>query len=191
MHASTTELSHTTLAHAKELIKELDEAQFSYDRAALLTLLASFTHAHKHADESSTVEHLQEILTRLEDIEQSYHERIYTRDHTDSMTNYKEVLGTFQSTTLAAPAWAGLFSWVAQYMRAILSWLEVSMLWIILLVAGSMLLLWGPHSIWYALIVLSFFGCAVLFLKWMCTLGWRIVVAALVGSMVVAWAMII
>jgi hypothetical protein len=89
MHASTTEFSKNTLSHAKELIKELDEAKFAYDRTGLLALLASFTHAHKQKHEEQTVAHLDEITIRLEKLEHAYHDWLMAKNHEESVLETK------------------------------------------------------------------------------------------------------
>ena len=89
MHASTTEFSKNTLAHAKELIKELDDAKFAYDRAGLLALLGSFTHAHKQAHEEQTVAHLDEITATLETLEHAYHDWLMEKQHQEFLGETK------------------------------------------------------------------------------------------------------
>lgn len=92
MHEATTQLAKETLHHAKELIKELDQARFPYDRARFVSLLGEFTHAHKNAHEGSTVVHLDTIISQLEELEHTYHDRVVDKTHEDHAEEMKNIL---------------------------------------------------------------------------------------------------
>lgn len=194
MHASITDLSKTTLDHAKQLIKELDASWYPYDRAELVKILSMLTAAHKWSQEESTVEHLDASIKKLEELEHAYHDWLLQKDEGVNISETKEFLAWFKEVALAPSAsstflikvfWAGGIYWVV-------SWVELTLFWSVLLLSWWMILGGtGWQQLWYALIVCTLITCGALFLKWMTTLWWRVIVLALVCSGVRAWSMIL
>ncbi len=196
MHISTTDLAKETLAHAKELIKELDEAKYSYDRQGLVTLLASFTEAYKNRQEWVTVAHLEEIIAQLERIDHTYHERLLEQQNKGNDQEMNVLLSDFKQETFAQPSTSWFHTYISSksfFARIYdgLSWIESVLLWIVLLFGVLLLFVGVEHYLWYVLIMFSLCSLAVLLVRWSWTLWGRVVVLALLCSVVWVWASIV
>jgi hypothetical protein len=192
MHEFTTQLAKETLHHAKELIKELDHANFPYDRTALVSLLGEFTHAHKNAHEGSTVGHLDIIITQLEELEHAYHDRMIDKTHEDHAEEMKNILLWFKEYAFSSNQWVLFFTRIFGSRYWLLSRIELVLFWSVLLL-GCWMVLWSGevHQLRYVLIVCTLATLALLMVKRMTTLWWRVVVLALVCSGVWAWSVIV
>lgn len=194
MHASITDLSKTTLDHAKQLIKELDASWYSYDRSAVVEMLGMLTSAHKQSHEESTVAYLDASIRKLEELEHGYHDWLLQQDEGVNISETKEFLAWFKEIALSPSASSGFFKKVfwAWGVYWVVSWVELAFFWAIMLLSWWMVLGGGGwQQLWYALIVCTLITCWTLFLKWMTTLWWRVIVLALICSGVRAWLMII
>jgi len=196
MHSSTTDLSKETLSHAKELIKEWDEAAYPYDRQWLVSLLTSFTQAYKNTHEGVTVDHIEKIINKLEDTEHTYHDWLLNKSRLVHTEETKDLLWWFKELTFSQkePSWFEKHIWgksLGQWLYTFLSWIEINMIRMILLLMWSLVLFNLPHQSWYIVIAWALSLLILLLLRWSFTLGWRVVVLAVLCSIVWMWVTIV
>lgn len=179
MHNSTTAYAQDILSHAKQLIKQLDDAWFSYDRAWLVSSLTSLTHAHKNSHEEQTVQQLEKILATLETLEHAYHDQFEHHLHDTHTQEIQSLLWWFQQK-VSALWWASYGKRINDFMKkryTFFSWFEICLFWILLLFAGAMIIGTATYLLRYVLIFFVLCTLGVLLLKRLWTWGWRIAVA--------------